>query len=178
MASAQSLERYLIEYRLQRRQKEELRLHEPIRAYGDWRDTIVNQWWNPWVREGWHEKRKQLFVWGASNAGKSTFIKDFILGNLRSDSIYTPIITTENSCSRYTWADFDERQHVVVLWDEFDINTVDLHSFKLCTEGSEFSTDIKYKKPKKIHLRMPMIFISQVFLSLFIYLSLSLSLNS
>lgn len=38
-----------------------------------------------------------------------------------------------------------------MLWDEFDPNTVDINSFKLCTEGADFYTDIKYQDAKQLN---------------------------
>ena len=79
-------------------------------------------------------------------------MQDYLFPNLKSESIFIPIYVTESSTSR--WASFDERVHSVVLWDEFDPNTVGVNSFKLCTEGADFSSDVKYEDAKRIHIRM------------------------
>ena len=45
----------------------------------NWRYYVV-VWWNSWVNGGWSHKKKQLYLHGPSNTGKTTFINHVLLG--------------------------------------------------------------------------------------------------
>lgn len=56
----------------------QLRAYEILKRFGDWRDRAVD-WYNDWVMNGHLRKKKQLYVYGPSNSGKTTFF-DLLLG--------------------------------------------------------------------------------------------------
>lgn len=133
-----------------------------IEQFGDWRDD-VRKWWNDWVNEGWFHKRKQLFLWGASDSGKTTFIREFLLQGIDDDSIFIPTKVPCSAASRFSWSQYEPYKHVVMMLDEFDCNTVDTNAFKLVCEGEAMCSDVKHHNSKKLYLRIPQIYISQVF---------------
>lgn len=49
-------------------------------AFDDWRDSVI-VWWNEFVDNGYTTKMPQLFLYGPSNVGKTSFIKR-LLGEL------------------------------------------------------------------------------------------------
>ena len=55
-----------------------LKPYKILKKFGNWRDLVVD-WYNDWAKNGYFHKKKQLFLYGESNTGKSTFIK-YLMG--------------------------------------------------------------------------------------------------
>lgn len=57
--------------------------HPDLEIYGvmvaDWRNKVYD-WYTMWAKEGWCRKKKQLFLYGPTNSGKTEFIIQKILG--------------------------------------------------------------------------------------------------
>jgi GTPase SAR1 family protein len=60
-------------------------------------------------------KKKHLFLWGDSNCGKTTFVRDVCLKGLDHSQIYR----IGAKMGRYAYAHFDPTWHNVSLNDEF-----------------------------------------------------------
>lgn len=61
-----------------------------FKPFNNWIDKVIN-WLNSWIREGWHPKKKQLFLYGDANAGKSEIVRA-IFGNSFLISVYTSVV--------------------------------------------------------------------------------------
>lgn len=49
------------------------------KRFGNWRDRVVD-WFNDWVINGFVHKKKQLFLHGKQDTGKTSFIS-YLFGN-------------------------------------------------------------------------------------------------
>jgi hypothetical protein len=49
----------------------------PERPFNDWRDDVVC-WWNDFVENGYTTKMPQLYLYGRSNVGKTSFIQQLL----------------------------------------------------------------------------------------------------
>ena len=77
--------------------------------FGDWRDEAV-KWWNSFCDNGWVHKRNALHLWGETNTGKSTFVREFLCRGLdKRHNFYSP----KQSTSDFIWAVFNESSHVI-----------------------------------------------------------------
>ena len=55
--------------------------HQPYKVkkrFGNWRDQVVD-WYNDWIINGFVHKKKQLFLFGKQDTGKTSFIR-FLFG--------------------------------------------------------------------------------------------------
>ena len=104
-----------------------LERHEPVQAYGDWRDEVCS-WWNSRLDASLANakaKPKHLYLWGASNTGKTRFIKHTILRNVDESSILYPNHNID--LDRFEMSAFDMTSHSVCLWDEFELRSSNWH---------------------------------------------------
>ena len=56
--------------------------HKPYivkKKFGNWRDKVVD-WYNDWVVNGFCYKKKQLYLFGKQNTGKTYFVR-FLMGS-------------------------------------------------------------------------------------------------
>lgn len=112
----------------------------------------VYQWWNDWVTNGWTHKKKQLYLFGPPNTGKTTLIMELLKDNI-------PFEPPANAKS-FAWADWDPERYNCVFIDEFKMDHYDETQWKKATAGESFVTNVKCEKPKRITTRCPMIFVS------------------
>ena len=130
--------------------------------FGDWRDELI-EWFNDWIDNGWHAKKRQVLITGPPNAGKTSFIENVLLKGVPSEAILTP----ENSSNKYqisnfAWAKSDELYNSIVYADEFQINCYDQCKLKVILQGGKFSPARKFinsKTSDEIQLKVPMIFV-------------------
>jgi len=137
----------------------------------NWQDKIVH-WWNDFLLNGHTHKKKQLYLYGASDVGKTTFVH-----NILKACANPPLTINENedydeyayesqifrptpNDTRFAWQDFEPKIHNMVLIDEFDILQFDVSDFKKAIAGECLIANVKCQHSKKIRLLMPMIFIS------------------
>lgn len=141
-----------------------LRVYEHLRNEHEhqelWKLQVID-WWNDWVRNGWHHKKKQLYLHGPPNTGKTYFI-DHLLQRTIGDSFNMQVFTPAPSEHKFAWADFEPNVHNVLKIDEFNLNEFNVNELKKAMEGQEFTINRKFQKSKRVHLRMPMIFISNL----------------
>lgn len=141
---------------------------------------IVIQWWNDWIINGYEHKKKQLYLWGKSNAGKTTFILNLIKAcmkpletednrrnEIQEDVDYDldeyceqQIMRPTPKDKRFAWQDFDTNLHRIVIIDEFDFGDYDVTDLKKALAGETLVANRKSETAIKIRLRMPIIFIS------------------
>lgn len=48
-----------------------------LKRFNNWRDEVID-WYNDWVNNGYSHKKKQLYLFGESNTGKTYFINEII----------------------------------------------------------------------------------------------------
>lgn len=121
-------------------------------VYGlNWVDTICS-WWNGRITTNGY-KRKQLYLWGASNAGKSSFIERLV-GKRNSNFIFY------SDVGKFAFSDFDNVLHKIIIFEEFDIKYHCLSLLKRLLEGRTFAASVKCGPPKYIKFNGPVIFVS------------------
>lgn len=148
---------------------------------GSWQAKVI-EWWNDWIVNGYRHKKKQLFLWGGSNTGKTTFIRKLIKKSFLNNNEHTTNQLNEEDdddndnddlfeeqifCptaneKRFAWQDFDPRLFNLVLIDEFDINEYNVTELKKVLAGETLIANRKGQSSKKMKLKMPMIIISNV----------------
>lgn len=57
--------------------KPEYKRYATENPFNDWRDSVI-RWWNDFVDKGYSTKMPQLYLFGPSNVGKTTFIFDLL----------------------------------------------------------------------------------------------------
>lgn len=150
---------------------------------GTWQEKVID-WWNDWIINGYKHKKKQLFLWGGSNTGKTRFIRNLIKTSYNqqhnqpsqsindendiddSDAeeeeyesqIFCPLANEK----RFAWQDFEPNLFNLVLIDEFDINEYNLTELKKVLAGESLIANRKGQSSRKFKLKMPMIIISNV----------------
>ncbi|CAF1095329.1 unnamed protein product [Brachionus calyciflorus] len=127
------------------------------RRYGNWRDQIID-WFNNWILTGISYKKKQLYLYGLSDTGKSTFIRDLFRHYYKPQRqvfIPTPF------CEKHAWSGFKPNKQNIVICDEFNFEKYSVDEWKLVVAGELVSNDIKYQVEKHVfQINVPMIFIS------------------
>ena len=81
-----------------------------------WHLSVLD-WWNDWTVNGFKHKKKQLYLWGPSNSGKTTFINNLLARCINGvdetdehayeSQVFTPIPNEK----RFAWQEFDSKQH-------------------------------------------------------------------
>lgn len=150
----------------------------PIENYfenqDNWHKKVVD-WFNDWVINGYRHKKKQLYLWGPSNTGKSTFINTLIELSLKisaqetieninedefdlnyEDQIMRP--TPNDKC--FAWQSYNEKQHNLVVIEEFHVSEYCVADMKKLLAGETFVANVKNGRSRKIKLQMPMVLIS------------------
>lgn len=130
----------------------------------NWQDKIIS-WWNDWAISGYKHKKQQLFVHGASNTGKTTFIMNLLKIAINeekdSDEAYERQIfrPTPNE-PKYAYQSFDSNRFNVFFIDEFDASEYKISDMKKALAGESFPTNCKNAYSKTIKIQMPAVLIS------------------
>ena len=132
-----------------------------------WHLSVLD-WWNDWTVNGFKHKKKQLYLWGPSNSGKTTFINNLLARCINGvdetdehayeSQVFTPIPNEK----RFAWQEFDSKQYNVVFIDEFDIHEYNVSDLKKALAGETFVANRKGLSPKKIVVQMPTILVSNL----------------
>lgn len=120
---------------------------------GQWQGEVRN-WYNDWIENGWYHKKKQLYLWGKSNAGKTTLINQLIRD--QHDLVFRP--TPE--AGKFAWQEFNHQRHKIVIMDEYSQSDFSTPQLKLAAAGEHFVTDVKGTRPRRIRVELPMVIIS------------------
>jgi len=133
-----------------------LNLQEP---FNDWRDIAV-QWWNQFVDIGHTDKFPALYVFGEADTGKTTFIRKFLMKDIQPCQYYSPTQSTTD----FAWNSWDERVHVVSLFEEFRLSNFgekNRERLKELVAGEGFFAPFKHKNDQMfIKGKIPFIFTS------------------
>lgn len=121
-------------------------------VYGlSWVDSVCT-WWNSRVLTHGY-KRKQLYLWGESNTGKSSFVERLV-GKRNQSFIFNPDI------GKFAYSDFDNSLHKIIIFEEFDLKYHVISFLKRLLEGRTFAAPVKCGPPKYIKFNGPVIFVS------------------
>ena len=162
-------------------------LYDCVGKNPTWQDKFI-MWWNDWVVKGFKHKKAQLYLWGPSNVGKTTFINNLLKMcidpkpednndpddddddddddmNEEKDDGYDDYIEshifrpTPNE-QKYAFQDWDRYKYNICIVDEFQDSQFDLPDLKKAIAGECFVTNCKFEQSKKVKLRVPILFIS------------------
>jgi hypothetical protein len=117
------------------------------KPFGDWRDLIV-QWWNQFVDFGYSNKFPALYLYGCSNTGKTYFLRNFILKDIKQNQIFVPSQSNVDTA----WASWSEGIHAVGLVEEFKLSV-------LGTKNAERLSDLIAGKGFFIPFKNEMMFV-------------------
>ena len=143
-------------------------------TYLPWNQQVI-EWWNDWIDNGFRPKKKQLYLWGPSNTGKSYLVKNLLRHSIPVNRQDTNVIQPTDDDAyeehvfrptphdeRFAYEAFDELKHSVMAIDEFDWKEYKISDLKKAAEGSPLIAGQKGGASKRIRLRMPMILISNM----------------
>lgn len=108
-------------------------------------------WYLNFVSTKWYHKKKHCYLYGISNAGKSTACR-LLLSCLFNRVYY--------ASDAYPFGGFFSSTHRAIVFDEFDIRKYDLSVLNKCLEGNEFHCNQKYIAERIETCHVPVIFIS------------------
>jgi len=138
-----------------------------------WAEEIVN-WWNDWIQNGPSRKKKQLYVYGHSNVGKTSFIHYLLYTCINYDwnipgtdnyneyQYENQIFSPTSKDLKFAFMKFNKNLHKVCLIDEFDINNFDSSDFKLLLAGELLQSCVKFNDPLQHRIHIPTIIISNL----------------
>ena len=134
-----------------------------------WQDMVLD-WWNDWVVNGFVHKKKQLYLWGPSNIGKTSFIMNLFkiaVDNLNNETVdddayEAHLFRPTPNEPKYSWQDFEFNKYNLVLIDEFDVKEFKVSDLKKALAGESFIANVKNGKAKNIKIQMPTILISNL----------------
>ena len=157
-------------------QRKQNRMHKrPFREFApaegehlqEWQLEVV-AWWNDWVRNGYVHKKRQLYLFGPSNTGKTSFIHRILSTCINSPgeqdayAYESQVFRPTPNDAQFAWQEFNKDQFSLCVVDEFDIKDYHVSDFKKLTAGEPLIANVKGKSSRKICLQMPMIFISNL----------------
>ncbi|RNA12046.1 hypothetical protein BpHYR1_036275 [Brachionus plicatilis] len=130
------------------------RLLRPLivkKKFDDWRDSVI-EWWNEWTQNPYSPKRPQLYLFGKSDSGKTSFIVALL--SVYSHQIFMP------DKGKYEWQDWNPYQYTHVIIDEMNLQEYNKNTWKQVVAGEAFQTSVKHKESERKLVQCPMIFIS------------------
>lgn len=113
---------------------------------------LVAVWFNKAIKNTDY-KFKQLYLYGPSNEGKSTYIES-IIGKQNMKYVYYP------SNGNFAFAGLDVRVHKLILFEEFKIYDYDRSMLKRLLEGRIFAAPIKCLPDRLIKFTGPIIIVT------------------
>ena len=125
-----------------------------------WQDKVID-WWNDWIVNGYFHKKCQLYLWGPSNTGKTTFMQELFNNCIKSQNEYEQhVYRPAANEKRYAWQQFNSNTDCVVFIDEFDIKEFNVSQLKKALAGEPIIVNKKGLEPSKITIRIPFVLIS------------------
>jgi hypothetical protein len=127
-----------------------------IKKFNSWQDEVV-EWYNDWidVSNSGPTSKKQLYIHGEANTGKSYFIMYYLLADYESQ-IFTPCPTDKIFC----YSHWNERKYNILVADEFDLDQYNIGLWKRIISGQVVSISVKKQPARQVLFNIPMIFIS------------------
>jgi hypothetical protein len=133
----------------------------------NWHMEVID-WWNDWAINGWRHKKKQLYLYGPPNTGKTTFIRELLakcLNPISNDNeffydklLFEPMPNEP----KYSLQGYDSNVHKIVFVDEFDISSYQCSDFKKLLAGESLITNTKNGGGRTITHKNPIILISNL----------------
>ena len=97
----------------------------------------------------------QLYLWGPTRMGKSTFVLEKLIGGDCAQSfVYYP------DKGKYFMETFDPEIHKVILFEEFDVNDFPVNSLKRLAGAEMYKYSVKGKRGRDLQFFGPIIFVS------------------
>lgn len=138
----------------------------------EWQLKVVG-WWNDFVINGPYHKRKQLYLFGDPNTGKTTFIRNLLSlcvyeksnpSKIKLDNVDIELESytfrpTPNDF-QFAFQSFDASIHLFTHIDEFDIAEFNVSDMKRFMAGEPFTSNVKQSKAKRILSELPMFMVS------------------
>jgi len=133
----------------------------------NWHISIL-QWWNDWVFNGWTHKKPQLYLYGPSNTGKTTFVHKLLAQCMNSPQINCSdeymyeqhIFQPLPNEPKYAFQDYDAELHKIIKIDEFDIREYKISDMKKLLAGESLRVNSKNQSGRVITHQKPVIMIS------------------
>lgn len=82
-----------------------------------WQEEVIN-WWNDWIVNGYRHKKPQLFLWGGSNTGKTTFVRHLIRQSTGFKSLNNDNNNNNNNNTIISIRDRGQRQEIVTTMSD------------------------------------------------------------
>lgn len=117
-------------------------------SYEGWYNDVVS-WYNDWFLNKWVAKKRQLYLYGHSNIGKSTCINK-VLNGMR---IFYP------DYGLFAFGDLNDNYDIIVF-EEFDSSLYNMGIVKRLIEGADVRISVKSSLGRVIHWRKPVVFVS------------------
>lgn len=131
----------------------------------NWHEKVLF-WWNDWVINGHSHKKKQLYLFGPSNVGKTSFINRLLRdaieqhGEISDIEIENQVFSPAPNEQRFAWQSFEPKKHNIIIIDEFHIDEFNINDLKRALAGESFVVNSKYGEQKTISPKIPFILIS------------------
>lgn len=112
----------------------------------------VASWWNG-INSGYVHKAKQLYLFGSTNVGKSTYIES-LLGRKLFSRVFYPGV------GKFFLQGLNVDYHSVILFEEFEYKYHHVSMLKRLLEGKPYAYPVKCERDQIIQWRKPIIFVS------------------
>lgn len=109
----------------------------------------VEEWWETWST-GWEHKKKQLFLYGGPNKGKSTMLEKLFAGK----RVFCPCVESAFPFNELSLS------YDVCLFEEYRYHKGMRSMILRLLEGLAFVVDVKGGSPREIIWRKPCVFVS------------------
>lgn len=129
-------------------------LGEPIElcvAYRNW-SMIVAEWWNSWLKNGFKHKKKQLYLHGRSNVGKTSFV-EMMVKSCR-ERVFLPGV------GKFGFQNLSPKFHRVILFEEFKAEFHSIDLLKRLIAGEKCALSVKGCADLYVKWEGPVIFVS------------------
>lgn len=131
----------------------------------NWQTEVII-WWNDWAINGYSHKKAQLYLFGESHIGKTTFVLDLFkasinpVGETNEDYYENHIFKPTPKEDKYSYQTYEPKKQLIMFIDEFNVSDFSFCDLKKCLAGESFMTNVKQGSPKSICIRKPQILIS------------------
>jgi hypothetical protein len=128
-------------------------------VYSNWANECI-EWLNDWIDNGRTRKDNQLYLYGDSNIGKTTFIKHLLTTAFGKNEYHRQIFGPTPNEFKYAWQSFNKDLHKIVVIDEFETSNFSTSDLKLALSGETLISNVKGASSVMLKIDIPMIIIS------------------
>lgn len=129
----------------------DIELPRCVKAYQNWTlDVCV--WWNKMIKNK-KLKQKQLYLYGPSNVGKSSYV-EMMIGRNNLKYVFYPGV------GKFFMQGFKKGFHRVILFEEFSYKFAIPSMLKRLLEGRKYAYSVKCEADLFIEFNGPIIFVS------------------